>query len=177
MDPFSALGIAASLISLTDAGIKVSFGLFSIAGKVKDADQSVQLISNDVSATCGILSQLKDLLHPKKDASGREFSIFKDDGLKTLRSSTDYCRIIFDRLKDELEKASKQVAGKRKGLKSRKIELSASEKAKWPFLQPKIFSLRSELGLTKSNLVLILSIAHLAHSEKLERLGIRHLTP
>ena len=174
MDPFSALAIAGSLISLTDAGIKVSLGLFTISRKIKDADQSIQLISNDVSATCGILSQLKDLLRPRKDAYDNEFVIFKDEGLRTLRSSTDQCGIVFERLKIELERASKQLSGKRRALKRGKIELSTSEKAKWPFIQPKIVNLRTELGLVKNNLVLVMSIAHLAYSEKLDKLGPRH---
>ena len=138
MDPFSAIGIAASLISITDAGIKVSLGLFSVAEKVKHADQSVQNISNDVSATCGILSQLRDLLQPKKDRQGEEFLIFNHDGLKTLRSSTDHCSDVFDELQKALSKASKQIAERRSS--SSQLELSKTEKAKWPFHQPRILA-------------------------------------
>ena len=89
--------------------------------------------------------------------------IFNQDGLKTLRSSTDHCSGVFDDLRKALAKASKQIAEKRSF--SSRIELSKSEKAKWPFHQPRALSLRSELTTVKSNLVILLSIAHLAHSE------------
>ena len=165
MDPISALALASSLISVTDAGIKVSLGLFSVADKVRHATESAQLISNDVTSTCGILSQLKDLLEPKKNARGECAVIFNADGLKTLRASVDHCNGVFTELRNELHKASKQIAGKRQH--AGKVELSTAEKAMWPLRSSRILSLRNELGLVKNNLVIILSIAHLAHSEKL----------
>ena len=151
------------LVSVTDRGIKVSLGLFSIADKVAHADESVQLVSNDVSATCGILSQLKDLLEPKKDAHEKDFVLFEKDGLKTLRDATTHCSGVFFGLKEELEKASKQL--KQMSCRQphdKKVELSMSEKAKWPFRQSRILTLRNELGSAKNNLLIILSIEKLA---------------
>ena len=103
---------------------------------MKNADKSVQLVSNDVSATCGILSQLKELLQPTTDAYGKERHLFKEDGLKTLKTTVEQCSAVFTELKNELANASKQIAGKRPLGKA--IELSSSEKAKWPFRQPRI---------------------------------------
>ena len=165
MDPVSAIGLAASLVSISDAGIKVFLGLSSVAEKVKHADQSVQFISNDVSATCGILSQLRELMGPKKDRHGQTFMIFKNDGLVALRSSANHCNCIFDQLQKALQKASKQISGVRS--QDTKVMLSKSEKAKWPFYEPRILALRDELGAVKNNLMIALSIAHLAHSERL----------
>ena len=165
MDPLSALGLVGTILAVTDTGVRVSIGLLGLADSVKTAAKSVRLIGNDVSATCGILAQLRDLAQPKKDAEGAEFCIFNDEGLQTLRSSTDHYSTIFGDLQGELQNASKQVAGKTNV--HAKIELSVTEKAKWPFLQPKIRELRTELGHVKGNLVVILSIAHLAHAEKI----------
>ena len=161
------------MVSIADAGIKLSCGLFSLAQKVKYAEHSIQLISNDVSATCGILSQLENLIKPKEDATGKEFVIFNEEGSSNLRASRDECQYVFNQLKEEVERASKQFSGKRRFFKSNKIELSTAEKAKWSLLEPKILRLRSELGKVKSNIVLILSIAHLAHAENLREQGTR----
>ena len=165
MDPLSALGLAGTIIAVTDTGVRVSIGLLGLAESVKTAAKSIRLIGNDVSATCGILAQLRDLAQPKQDAAGAEFCIFNAEGLQTLRSSTDHCSTVFADLQAELQSASKQVAGRTSV--HAKIELSIAERAKWPFLQPKIRELRTELGHVKGNLVVILSIAHLAHAEKI----------
>jgi hypothetical protein len=47
-----------------------------------------------------------------------------------------------------------------------KIKLSASEKAKWPFLQPQFAELRTDLRDSKSNLLLMVTVAHLALAQK-----------
>ena len=168
MDPLSALGLIGSIITVTDSGTRISLGLYSLAESVKTAAKSIRMISNDVSATCGILSQLKDLTQPKKDLEGAEFCIFNGDGIKTLATSTEHCSAVFDDLKTELQKASKQISGRTSA--DVKVELSTTERAKWPFLQPKIKEIRTELGHAKGNLVVILSVAHLAHAEKISLL-------
>ena len=164
MDPISAIGLIGSIVSVTDAGIKLSLGFYNLAQAVRTSNKSITLVSNDVSATCGILTQLKDLAQPKKREDGQEFSIFNDEGLETLRNATGGCRFVFEDLRTQLVRASHQVAGKTKP--DAKIELSYQEKAKWPFAQPKIQGLRVELSNIKSNLVLILSVAHLAYAKR-----------
>ena len=97
--------------------------------------ESISQVSNDVSATCGILAQLRELAQPKLNADGVEFCIFTEEGLKTLRSATNHCNSVFVELKRKLESASKQMAGMTSA--NSKIELSLSEKAKWPLHQKK----------------------------------------
>jgi hypothetical protein len=73
--------------------------------------------------------------------------------------------VIFNEVDGELKKASKQIASKKPV--SGKIVLSKSERTKWPFLQPGIEQLRDDLQRSKGNLMLLLAVATLAHSEKL----------
>ena len=109
-------------------------------------------------------NQIKELAQPTRGPDGRELCIFSAQGLKDIHIFTTVCEAIFIEIGKELSKASKQISGK-KG--QDKIVLSASEKAKWPFLQPRIKELRLELGESKNNLILMLSVTTLAHAERL----------
>ena len=61
--------------------------------------------------------------------------MFSAEGLSQVKSSTDSCEAVFKEIEAELAKASKQVS-EQKYVKG-KVVLSAMEKAKWPFTQPK----------------------------------------
>ncbi|KAI9767114.1 MAG: hypothetical protein M1840_005903, partial [Geoglossum simile] len=159
-----AVGAAASIVQLADAGLKISIKLFTFAETVRDAEKIVKRISADISVTCGILTQLTELVQPK-DSSGSVHTALSDEGLKQVELATDICRTVFDQLQSVVEGASKQLSNKNPS--GQKIKLSTSEKAKWPFLQPRIQELRTELFNAKSNLMVVLLIAQLANAEKL----------
>jgi hypothetical protein len=82
-----------------------------------------------------------------------------------MQLTIDECSAVFEQIRAEAEKASKQIGEKK--IAVGKIKLSSSEKAKWPFLQPKIQGLMVELSHIKNNLMVMLLIAQLAHAEKL----------
>jgi hypothetical protein len=50
-----AVGVAATLVQLADAGLKISISLFTFAETVRDANKTIRQISADISLTCGIL--------------------------------------------------------------------------------------------------------------------------
>ena len=58
-------------------------------------------------------------------------------------------------------------SGKAKG-KGGKVVLSAMEKLKWPFLQPKVQELRANLERLKSTLVLMLNVLTYARKVQTE---------
>jgi len=49
------LSVAASVIGVTSAGMKISMTLFSLAETVATANERVEHIASDISSTCGIL--------------------------------------------------------------------------------------------------------------------------
>ena len=97
-------------------------------------------------------NQIKALVEPKKNSQGVLVCIFSCEG-------------IFKEIETELAKASKQV--KEQKNVNGKVVLSALEKAKWPFTQPKVLDLRLELRESKITLLLILSVSTIAHAEAL----------
>ena len=102
-------------------------------------------------------------MEPKTNSHGVSVCIFSIEGLNQIKVSTASCESIFREIETELAKASKQVY-EQKNVKG-KVVLSALEKAKWPFTQPKVQDLRLELRETKITLLLILSVSTIAHAE------------
>lgn len=152
MDGISA---AASIIGIATAGIQISIKIVTLAGQVSTASDRVSSIGNDVSLTSGILHQLGDLMSQKGHASTS--GVFSKGGLETTKSSARICQRIFEELERETAKAS-QLLRSRKQRLGEKVELSKLEKAKWPFLQPNVDALRTDLREAKGTLMLMLQV-------------------
>jgi hypothetical protein len=110
-------------------------------------------------------AQIKELIEPQINSEGNEIRVFSPGGLRDLQLSADLCGNIFKELEVELMKASKQIQAKKPVVG--KIALTATERAKWPFHQPKIDEIRAELRESKGNLLLMLSITSLANAKRL----------
>jgi len=158
------LSIAGSVVGITAAGVQASVKLYALAEKVATASQRVTSIADDISSTCAILNQVRELIIPQPDAQGTLKSVFNTVALSDISHALRRCRSSFTEIETLLRRAFEQV-GKRPALRS-KIELSRFEKAKWPFLQPQFDELRNDLRDAKSNLVLMIAVASLALAQR-----------
>lgn len=68
MSSLEAIGAAASIIQVANLGAKLSVELFSFYQRVKNAGESVQLLSNKITLVSAILRELGDNLKDE-DAS------------------------------------------------------------------------------------------------------------
>jgi hypothetical protein len=158
------LSIAGSVVGITAAGVQASVKLYALAEKVATASQRVTSIADDVSSTCAILNQVRELIIPQPDAQGTLKSVFNSTALHDISHGLQRCRSAFTEIEALLRRAFEQV-GKRPALRS-KIELSRFEKAKWPFLQPQFDELRNDLRDAKGNLILMIAVASLALAQR-----------
>jgi hypothetical protein len=158
------LSIAGSVVGITAAGVQASVKLYALAEKVATASQRVTSIADDVSSTCAILNQVRQLIIPQPDAQGTLKSVFNSTALHDISHGLQRCRSAFTEIEALLRRAFEQV-GKRTALRS-KIELSRFEKAKWPFLQPQFDELRNDLRDAKGNLILMIAVASLALAQR-----------
>ncbi len=158
------LSVAASIVGIATAGVQVSIKLATLATQISTASDQVTSISYDVSLTSGVLRQLGELL--AQNISGDGISIFNQAGLETTRISAAMCERIFQKVEKEAKKASEQIGGAKR-LNGNCIKLSRMEKAKWPFLQPGIAILRTDLREAKGTLMFMLQVASLALSKKM----------
>lgn len=162
------LSVAASIVGIATAGVQISIKLVTLATQISTASDSVSSIGNEISLTSGVLQQLGQLITQKTTDDG--ISILNRDGLETTRRSAAACERIFKEIEKEVQKASGQLRRYRPGqggMSGNKIKLSRTERAKWPFLQPNIKSLRADLRDAKSTLMLMLQVASLALSKRM----------
>jgi hypothetical protein len=108
--------------------------------------------------------QLKDLMQEKPNAKGNSICIFNARGLNDAEFAVQHCNNVFGEVREELNKASKELTARKD--QRGPIRLSAAERAKWPFLQPRMDVMRADLRDAKDTLLLMLSVATLAHAEK-----------
>lgn len=164
------VSVAASIVGIATAGVQVSIKLVTLATQISTASDRVSSIGNDVSLTSGVLHQLGELMTQKGTGDGDGVSILNQHGLETTRVSAAMCQRIFQDIEKEVKNASEQLRRYKPGkgrMTCEKIELSVFEKAKWPFLQPKIDTLRADLRDAKSTLMLMLQVASLALSKRM----------
>lgn len=149
------VSVAASIVEIATAGIKVSIKVITLASQITTAADRISSIGNDVSLTSAILHQLGDLLSQKTTDSG--LPLFSKAGLESTKSSAEVCQKVFDEIERGTAKASNVIKG-RKGPIQEKVKLTRVEKREWPFLQPNIEALRSELREAKGTLMLMLQV-------------------
>ena len=157
----------AAVVGIAALGIQVSIKLSSLATQASIASERVTAIGNDVSLVSALLQQLGDLM--QKDMPRGENSIFNENGLQTTLHAANTCKTIFKDLQTTVSKASSQLAENASNMPI-KITLRSSEKAKWPFLQPKIDLLKRDLQDAKNTLMLMLQVTTLAFARKLSEL-------
>ena len=161
------VSIAASIIGIAAAGAQVSFKLVTLATRISTASDRVSAIGNDISLTSNVLHQLVDLMPEKTGDAG--ISILSPEAIETTKTAAAMCEKIFSKMEKEVQRASAQLRRYKPGLgkmRAPKIELSMIERAKWPFLQPRIDGLRTDLRDAKSTLMLLLEVANLALNKR-----------
>lgn len=77
MSGLEVIGVIASLAQIADLGIKLSVKLCSFYRRVKDANQSIQSLSSEVSLTCAILQELGATLRQDEQAKVCSEKAFK----------------------------------------------------------------------------------------------------
>jgi hypothetical protein len=103
----------------------------------------------------GLRTQVKDLILSDSNAIG-----FNDVFEQDVRSTVEKCLSSFKQLSRDLHDANEQIASKKTG--NGRIVLTPSEQTKWPFIQPRVDIVRSNLKSAKTNMHLILMTATLA---------------
>jgi len=157
-DPVS---IAGSVAGILTAGVRVSVQLYALAEKVATAEDRVRSIADDITSTCAIFNQIRELIIPQADENAILRSVFTQPGLVTVLHALQSCRTIFAEIAKLLNSAFQQVEDP--STQRSRIKLSTRECAKWPFLQPQFDEIRSDIRDSKGNPVLLVALASLRH--------------
>ncbi len=147
------IGLTASVIQIASTGLKLSTTLYSFAETVSTADKSITHIAKDVSLTSAVLSELGSNLERDKWSG-----IASENAIATAEEIVLECSKVFREIEVALGKSIGNVAAKKPSTGKYGISKHVLERLRWPFLQPKMELLRSNLERLKSTLMLMLQV-------------------
>lgn len=145
MSGVEIIGLAASVLQIAEIGGKLSVKLFTFTRKVKNANKSIDALSQDIAATGAVLKELGQALN--NDAQLR---VCSQSAIDTAKSLVDDTRRVFsglEKLIDGDSKSSKSFGG-----------ISLKQRIKFPFVESKIEEVQANLERLKSSLLVILNV-------------------
>jgi len=145
------LGVIASVIQIADTGLRLSIKLYTFGELVASADKSVTSISKDVSLTSSVLKELGAKLH--KD-EGCKF--LTNTAVKTADDVVKECLEVFQEMENIVVKKLPNLRAP--GLEKASKATILLERLGWPYLQPKLQYLQSNLDRLKSTILLMLNV-------------------
>ena len=163
------IGIVASIISIADTGFRLSLKLYTFGELVSTADKSVISISKDVSFTSSVVKELGHILD--RDRRSR---ICSENALQTADGLVKECMAVFEEMERILVKKLPSLGADNRMGKARRATVLL-EKLRWPYLQPKLEFMRTNLERLKSTLNLMINVITLAiqQTDKYVDCGIR----
>lgn len=151
------IGAIAAIVQVADVGVRLSTTLFTFVETVANADRVVTAISKDVSLTCAVLRELANIL--EKDNGPQQYSTTAvDSAVAVVNECSDAFKETEKLLIEKFPKLSLRCKNK-----ASRTTL-ALERIKWPYLQPNIYLLQSNLDRLKSSLLVILNVISLART-------------
>ncbi|OQE41975.1 hypothetical protein PENCOP_c004G01109 [Penicillium coprophilum] len=144
MSGIEIIGIAASIIQVADLGTSLSVKLFSFYRRIKNANETIQLLSNEVALVSAILRELGDNLKGEKTSE-----LCSDEAFQTLQCVLEQCRGV-------LRQIGKVVDMNDQSSKTRLQQVTG--KFKLVLLEPSLNSLKVDLDRLKSTMLLLLNV-------------------
>ncbi|KIW98576.1 uncharacterized protein Z519_00237 [Cladophialophora bantiana CBS 173.52] len=158
------VGLIRSIVDVANAGIKLSIALYTFSETVATAPDQIKNIARDVSLMASVLEELGADL--KQDDQARLYSISAVESAKDVVAE---CEGVFKEIDAVVARAVESASNN--GLKKEggKLALSATDRLKWPFLQPGMEVLQGNLERLKSTLVLMLNVLTYARDLRAEK--------
>jgi hypothetical protein len=150
MSGLEVIGVAASIIQVADLGTKLSVKLFSFYRQVKNANESIQLLSNEVALMSAILHELGDNL--KEEESSK---LCSDKAFETLNRVLDQCR-------DALGQIQRAVSHNDDPRQTSGRFQQVTGKFRLVLLEPNLYPLKANLERLKSTMLLLLNVIMLS---------------
>jgi hypothetical protein len=152
MSETNVLGVAASVLEISDLAAKVSVRLLTLSRKIKDAIKPIEALSKDIAATGAVLHQLGRQL--KKD---EDVQIGSSTLATTVDDLVEECNKVFDSI-------DKALDGNTSGSKA---ILGLLHYVQFASLEPEIALLDSNLERLRTPLALMLNV--LIYAEQLRK--------
>lgn len=147
------LGIIGSVIQIADTGLRLSIKLYTFGEIVASADKSIISLSKDVSLTSSVLKELGQTL----ENDGTHNSKFlTQTAINTADDVVKECLEVFKEMENIIVKKMPNLRAP--GVENSSKATILLERLKWPYLQPKLQLLQSNLDRLKSTILLMLNV-------------------
>jgi hypothetical protein len=146
------LSVAASILGVASAGIKLSSTLYLYTESVINADKNIREIARDLSITSSVVTELGTLL-----GQGHQ-TVLNSEVLLTAQDAVCSCDEVFREIQRELDKSLDL------GRNGKSTSMSL-KRLKWPLVQPRLNILQVRLERLKNTLVLVLGVMSYARRD------------
>ena len=155
------IGIIGSLLSIADIGIRLGIRLYTYANTVAQADRNISALSQDITTTSSVLRLLGETLE-----KGFELNLCSEEAFRTASNAVNGCSNVFQEIEGLLTDG---IAMKTNTGEATNRSSAVRQRLTWPFMEPRIQLLSTNLEKLKSTLSLMLQVIILARqiSEKL----------
>ncbi|KAF2252108.1 hypothetical protein BU26DRAFT_516804 [Trematosphaeria pertusa] len=147
------VGLAASILQIAGAGVKLSTALYNFASSASRADRDVADIADDVMLTANALDSVGKVFE-KEDGK----TVVSRRAIQDANGLIKRCDAVFGEIQEVVEK-------RRKVCKDGKKILSTFGKFSWPLKEQRIELLRRRLESLKNSLMLLLHVLQLANGQ------------
>jgi predicted unusual protein kinase regulating ubiquinone biosynthesis (AarF/ABC1/UbiB family) len=144
MSGLEIFGVAASVIQVADFGAKLSVQLFAFYRQVKTANETIQLLSNEVAFVSAILRELGESLKEEESAK-----LCSDEAFQTLKR-------VLDESRDVLRQIERVVSANDQSGKSRMQQVAG--KVRLALIEPSLNPLKANVERLKSTMLLLLNV-------------------
>lgn len=146
MSGLEILGLAASVIQIAELGGKLSVQLFTFTRKVKNANKSIDALSQELASTGAVLKQLGETL--TKDDNVR---VCSQEAITTARGLVDDTNKVFTSLQ-------KVILGDEKSNEKFLKGITLKQRLRFPFFESQIEQVQANLERLKTSLLVILNV-------------------
>lgn len=143
------LSIAASIIGIAAAGVKLSSTIYTFTDVALSANKHVKEIARDLSRTSTVITELGTLL--SQDGG---VDMFSKQAFQAAKDTVLECDELFREIQRELDKYL-DYDGKDEVRRASRLR-----RLRWPLVEPKMHSLQARLGRLQTTLSLMLNIAN-----------------
>lgn len=147
-----AIGVAASILQIAGAGLKLSTTLINYASAARHSDQDVADIAHDVQLTANALDNVGRVFEREEGQS-----VVSRKAVQDAQGLIRRCDAVFGEMQELIDKRMKIG-------KDGKI-LSTLGKLSWPMKEQRVELLRRRLDSLKNSLVLLLHVLQLANGQ------------
>lgn len=145
MSGLEIAGVTAIILQIADLGGQLSIKLCTFCHKIKNADQNIQMLSNDVALASNVLRHLGDDL--KQDEEGK---LYSEDALGTAHTVLGECDKVFKQIENAIDSPD--------GDPLKDSIHRAAKRARFVLMEPQLDVLKSNLERLKSTMLLMLHV-------------------